>query len=98
MKALYECSLKVPDDMSIIGLKDIPTAEYTIPPLSTVKIYSEFMGECAVELILEQIAGRKISKKLTIPIKIIKRNTIKLDKKIDCEINRLIVCKVFNTS
>ena len=81
MKALYECGLKVPDDMSIIGLNDIPTAQYTIPPLSTVKIYSEFMGECAVELILEQIAGRKISKKLTIPTKIIKRNTLKLDLK-----------------
>ncbi|MBI9012663.1 MAG: LacI family DNA-binding transcriptional regulator [Clostridiales bacterium] len=79
MKALYEQGIKVPDEISIIGLNDIPTAQYTTPPLSTVKIYSEFMGECAVELLLEQIAGRKLSKKLTIPTKIIKRNTIKLD-------------------
>jgi len=81
MKALYESGLKVPDEISIIGFNDIPTAQYTIPPLSTVKIYSEFMGECAVELILEQIAGRKISKKVTIPTKIIKRDTVKLDSK-----------------
>jgi len=81
MKAIYEAGLKVPDDISIMGLNDIPTAQYTIPPLSTVKIYSEFMGECSVELILELIAGRRIPKKITIPTKIIKRNSIKLDLK-----------------
>jgi len=77
IKALYEAGIKVPEQIGIIGLNDIPTAQYTLPPLTTVKIYSEFMGECAVELLLEQINGRKIPKKLTIPTKIIKRETLK---------------------
>lgn len=77
MKALYEAGMKVPEQIGIIGLNDIPTAQYTLPPLTTVKIYSEYMGECAVELLLEQINGRKIPKKLTIPTKVIKRETLK---------------------
>lgn len=77
MRAIYEAKLSVPDDISLIGFNDIPTTRYTVPPLTTVKLYSEFMGECAVELLLEQINGRKIPKKLTIPTKIIKRDSLK---------------------
>ncbi|MBN2795915.1 MAG: LacI family DNA-binding transcriptional regulator [Clostridia bacterium] len=77
MKAVYEAKLRIPEDISLIGFNDIPTTKYTTPPLTTVKIYSEFMGECAVELLLEQINGRKIPKKLTIPTKIIKRESLK---------------------
>jgi len=79
MKALYEAGKRVPDDISIIGLNDIPTAKYTLPPLTSVKIYSEFMGECAVDLLLEQISGRRIPKKLVIPTKIIRRESVKND-------------------
>lgn len=79
MKAIYEAGLNIPNDISIIGLNDIPTAQYTIPPLSTVKIYSEFMGECAVDLILELINGRIIPKKITVPTKIIKRDSLSLE-------------------
>ncbi|MBN2221413.1 MAG: LacI family DNA-binding transcriptional regulator [Vallitaleaceae bacterium] len=78
LKAMHECHLKVPEDISIIGINDIPMAQYTVPPLTTVKFHSEFMGETAVELMKERWAGRKIAKKIIIPSKLIVRGSCKL--------------------
>ncbi|MDP4157198.1 MAG: substrate-binding domain-containing protein, partial [Bacillota bacterium] len=36
------------------------------PALSTVKVYTEFMGESAVDLLLERMTDRKIAKKVII--------------------------------
>lgn len=76
LRALHEASLKVPDDVSIIGCDDIPTAKYIIPPLSTIRVYTEFMGDTAVETIIERINTRRnIPKKITIPSKLIIRES-----------------------
>ncbi|MGL1893541.1 MAG: LacI family DNA-binding transcriptional regulator [Spirochaetaceae bacterium] len=80
LKALYEAGLRVPDDISVIGLNDIPTSKYSSPPLTTFKIYSEFMGECGVELLLEKFAGRIIAKKLVIPTKLVTRDSLRVKK------------------
>lgn len=75
MKAIYDSGLKIPDDISLIGINDIPTAQYTIPPLTTVKLYSEFMGETAIELMKERFENRTIPKKVIIPSKLILRDS-----------------------
>lgn len=68
LRAVHECDLKVPKDINIIGFNDIPTSKYTVPPLTTVRVHKEFMGETAVELLLERIIKRRdISKKVIIP-------------------------------
>ncbi len=36
--------LAIPEDISLISVNDIPTARFTFPPLSTVRIHSEMMG------------------------------------------------------
>jgi LacI family ebg operon transcriptional repressor len=35
-------------------VNDIPTARFTFPPLSTVRIHSEMMGSQGVNLLLEK--------------------------------------------
>lgn len=78
IKALYESNIKFPDDISIIAFDDIPTSKYLVPPLSTVKIYTEFMGVTAVNLIRERInEGREIPKKVIIPSQLIIRESCK---------------------
>jgi LacI family transcriptional regulator len=77
LRALYEANIKVPDDVSIISVNDIEQSAYTIPPLSTIKIYKEHMGEVSVNLLLEKINGRKIAQKVIIPTKLILRKTTK---------------------
>lgn len=77
-RAVMEKGLTIPDDISIIGCNDISTAQFIVPPLTTVKIYTEFMGETAVDLIIERIKfERKISKKVIVPTKLIIRSSCK---------------------
>ena len=77
LNALYESGIKVPDEVSIIGFNDIVQSAYTIPPLTTIKVHQSYMGQTALELLLEKINGRKISKKVVIPTKLIIRKSTK---------------------
>lgn len=77
-KAVIEAGLNIPRDVSIVGFNDISTAKYMIPALSTVKVYTDFMGETAVELLLERMKnGRTICKKVIIPTKLVVRESCK---------------------
>jgi len=76
IRAFHEAGFKVPDDISIIGFDDIPTAEYLMPPLSTVRVHTEFMGRTAVGLLLERVINqRAIPKKIVIPTQLIIRES-----------------------
>lgn len=75
-KAVIEAGLNIPKDISIVGFNDISTAQYMTPALTTVKVYTDFMGETAVELILERLKNdRAICKKVIIPTKLIIRES-----------------------
>ncbi len=76
IRALNELGLNIPNDISIIGCNDIPACKYTSPTLSTIKIYTKFMGELGVKLLLEQINDvRKEKIKVVIPHKLIVRES-----------------------
>jgi LacI family transcriptional regulator len=53
--ALFEANLKVPDDFSLVGFDDIHLAEYTIPPLTTVRMSCKDLALAAVNSLLAQI-------------------------------------------
>ena len=77
-KAAYELGLSIPDDISIVGFNDIPTAKYMIPPLTTARLYMEFMGEHAVQLLEQRvIEGREICMKVTVPTSLRIRDSVK---------------------
>lgn len=77
LRALYEANINVPNDVSIMGFNDIPQSAYTIPPLSTIKVYKEHMGSTAVKLLLERMAGRTISQKVIIQTELVIRKSTK---------------------
>lgn len=75
-KAILEKGLKIPEDISIIGFNDISTAKYIVPALTTIRIYTEFMSETTIQLLMERIRDeRKISKKVVIPTKLVIRES-----------------------
>lgn len=77
-KAAYELGLSIPEDISIIGFNDIPTARYMIPPLTTMRLYMEFMGEYAVQMLEDRILhGRDICVKVIVPSKLHVRDSVK---------------------
>ena len=76
-KSANELGKEIPKDISIIGVNDIPAAKYMLPPLTTMRLYMEFMGETAVELIQDRIhTERKICKKVVIPAKLMERESV----------------------
>lgn len=77
-KAADELGLKIPEDISIVGFNDLATTKYMVPPLTTVRLYMEFMGETAVSLMMERIeTEREVCKMVTIPTKLIVRESCK---------------------
>ena len=71
LRALHEEKIKIPDRVSIIGVNDISVSKYVYPPLSTVKVYTELMGEASVDLLVERLTSqRTIAKKVLISTKL----------------------------
>ena len=57
--ALFEAKLRVPEDLSLIGFDDIHLAEYTIPPLTTVRMSCKDLAQRAVEILLANLLPRE---------------------------------------
>lgn len=75
-KAIMEAGYTIPKDISIIGFDDIVTAKFLTPALTTIKVYTDFMGETAVNTLIERIKDdREMSKKIVLPVKLIKRDS-----------------------
>lgn len=53
--ALFEANLRVPDDFSLIGFDDIHLTEYTIPPLTTVRMSCHDLATKAIENLLSRL-------------------------------------------
>ncbi len=76
LRALHEHQIKVPSQMALISVNDIPTARFVFPPLSTVRIHSETMGAQAVNLLMERIRdGRTIPLSIFVPSSLQLRDT-----------------------
>jgi LacI family transcriptional regulator len=55
MRALHECGLKIPDDISVAGFDDIPESAYFEPPLTTVRQDFTALGKQSVEYLVEML-------------------------------------------
>lgn len=68
LRAIHERGLSIPEDISLISVNDIPTARFTFPPLSTVRIHSEMMGSQGVNLLYEKARdGRALPLNVFVP-------------------------------
>ena len=59
IRAIHEHGLRVPQDISVMGFDDIPSAAFHTPSLTTVKQPLNRMGEVAAQSLLERIEGNK---------------------------------------
>ncbi|MEO3990280.1 transcriptional regulator EbgR [Pseudocitrobacter cyperus] len=76
LRAIHEHGLAIPQDIALISVNDIPTARFTFPPLSTVRIHSEMMGSQGVNLLVEKARdGRALPLQVFVPSKLKLRGT-----------------------
>jgi len=54
LRAAYMEGLRVPDDLSVIGLDDIDFAEFTLPPLTTIRLSRIELAQAAFEALRQQ--------------------------------------------
>lgn len=79
LRALQHAKIKVPEQVAVIGLNDTSVAKYVYPPLSTVRVYTELMGETAMKLLHERLTGeREVAKKVMIATDLIIRESSEL--------------------
>jgi len=73
---IKEMGLSVPDDISIIGFDDIPSAERAETPLTTMRQPTAMIGVKAVDMLLKRIDNRHLDAvHLTVPAELILRAT-----------------------
>jgi len=78
MKGFYENSLRVPDDISVIGFDDLEISQYLTPGLTTVRQGISEKGERAVKLLLNNINDPAMTKREEIiPVSICQRESVK---------------------
>lgn len=81
IRALHEAGILIPDRVSIIGINDMSVSKHVYPSLSTVRVYTELMGETAVDTLIERLEGRIIAKKVSIATKLVIRKSVQTSKK-----------------
>lgn len=57
MNAVREKGLRIPDDISVIGFDDIPSASMTQPPLTTLRHPFEAIAQATVQELVSRIRG-----------------------------------------
>lgn len=58
LRAAHRLGLSVPGDVSVVGFDDLPLAEYTTPPLTTVRHPISEMAEAAVRAAINEVSGK----------------------------------------
>ena len=59
MKAFKESGIRVPEDVSIIGFDNLPMCVMLDPPLTTMRVSKQQIGEIAMELLVNRVGNRR---------------------------------------
>jgi DNA-binding LacI/PurR family transcriptional regulator len=78
LRAAYMNGLRVPQDLSVIGLDDIDFAEFTLPPLTTIRLSRVELARAAFEALRQQAekpAGIKIQREFLVSTSLVIRGS-----------------------
>ena len=77
-RAVYMKGLRVPQDFSVIGLDDIDFAEFTLPPLTTIRLSRVDLAKAAFEALrlqAEEPANAKIQREFLVSTSLVVRGS-----------------------
>jgi len=74
-RACEEAGISIPQDIEIIGFNNLEVSSYMSPPLTTVHVDTTFLGEQAIKLLLDRLAGRKVAMQIHLQTTLIVRQS-----------------------
>lgn len=78
LRALRDSDIRVPEQISVIGCNDIPTAKFLTPPLSSVSLNSDLIGTMSVLTLLSRVSKpRELGLHIMVPNKLVLRKSSK---------------------
>ena len=76
LQACRDNGLRVPEDISLIGMDDIPSIRYVEPKLTTIHVPMEEMGRMAVRILQDRIRNsRTVPCRLMLPYSILEQES-----------------------
>ena len=75
LKSLHEHSIRIPDDVSVIGFDDLGFAPFLNPPLTTVRAPTERVGQIATQRLFDILENHASDEVLILPTEIIYRRS-----------------------
>ncbi len=77
MRAFKEAGYRIPEDVAVIGFDDLPVAQYFDPPLSTVEVPKNYLGETAAGRLIQVIEEKNtLPLKIQVQVKLKKRKSV----------------------
>jgi len=77
-RALSRHNLKVPDQISLVGFDDREEAVLMDPPLSTVRVHKEAIGENCMKMLLERLHDSRMAfSRRILPTELVIRGTVR---------------------
>ncbi|KPG70596.1 LacI family DNA-binding transcriptional regulator [Enterococcus sp. RIT-PI-f] len=67
--------IAVPGDISVMGINDISVSRYVSPPLSSVRAFTEEMGETGIELLYNRISNPSVARRIFLSTELIVRES-----------------------
>ena len=82
-KAIYDAGKKIPEDYSVMGFDGLNIGKYFYPALTTMEQPGEEMVRTSINLLVDEIEGKKKNQKLFLKAALLERDSVKQIKKAD---------------
>lgn len=78
MKAMWECGIRIPEDVSIVGFDDLTYSSIANPPLTTLRVPKQEMGRAAVRRLRDmQLGDGKLYMKMQACTEFVERESVR---------------------
>ena len=78
LQAITEGGWRVPDDISLVGMDDIPYASFLSTPLTTIHLSSYRVGQIGIQMLLEADRTHASLQQITLPTHLVERRSTAL--------------------